>query len=140
MKHTVIPAGYRLTVVSWENDRDNYNTEVIEGLSKPKCALYVDLCKALKNDAFDSDDRLCNMYDPSEKEIEKVTLTLQEIINSHNIDEDEDEDEIDPIEYLSDLGLSGQSEYLTRVCDSFNVEYLPHDIIMEDVTDQFDNS
>jgi hypothetical protein len=38
-----IPAGYQVSVTSWENDGDNYRTETIPGLSKEGAQFLVDL-------------------------------------------------------------------------------------------------
>ena len=133
MKRTVIPAGYRLTIISWENDADNYDTVILEGLTEEQCAFNVDLCKILMYDENDrnKENPLNNVYDPDDAEINQIDDAINLIIKKHN-----QEETTDPIEYLYDLGLS-KGEYYTRVCDSFKVEHIESDIILNDVTDNF---
>jgi hypothetical protein len=38
-----ISAGYQIQATSWENDGDNYKTQVISGISSPDVQFYVDL-------------------------------------------------------------------------------------------------
>lgn len=130
MTRTVIPAGYRLTIISWENDADNYDTVILEGLTEEQCAFNVDLCKILTQD-WPSLNKLNNVYDPDDAEIKHVDDAINLIIKKHN-----QEETTDPIAYLYDLGLS-KGEYYTRVCDSFKVEHIESDIILNDVTDNF---
>lgn len=148
---TTIPAGYRLTVTSWENDADAYKTEVIEGLSNERVSYLVDLCKMLSEDnpandqrspTFKRNLRLNNQYDPEAHQIEHVMDALDKIVLKHG--EHLSEDVVPghrPAEYgmedLYDLGLAGQSEFFTRVCQEWKVEHIPNDIVMLDVTDNF---
>lgn len=134
-KKTTIPAGYRLTVVSWENDADNYNTKVLMGLDASDVRFYVDLCKTLSRN---SKKNFANMYDPGRVEKEKFFEHLKTIIETHNRTDYQDaqywQDHI--MELLYDLGLSG-GDFFTRVCDKFQVEYIEQPIVLDDVTKDF---
>jgi hypothetical protein len=134
MKPT-IPKGYRITVVSWENDADNYNTKVESGLTKEEVAFKIDLCKALKHDGG-----VGNMYQPSDSELEFARQILKAVLVKHSeADEGDPTDEAadTAFDYLYDLGLSG-GEFFTRVCESYKVEFVPTDIYIEDVTKEFE--
>ena len=157
MKQTKIPAGYRITVTTWEDDADNYNTEIVEGLNKTEVAFFVDACKQFYSRNRDA-NCIGNMYDPSPKELKKfqdcmVALVARhpEMVNSEHFkdyfeemdDEDKEvyEDEGEYVsswmsELLYDFGLTS-GEFFTRVCESFKVEYVPVEITLEDVTEEF---
>lgn len=142
MAKTIVPAGYRLTVVSWENDGDNYNTKVVEGISRERCQYLVDLCKLLHFN-ISSNNVYNNLYEPSDEEIEKLTDAMMDLVVKHSIsrsdlpDPTNREDVRDyVIEDLYDLGLS-HGEWYTRVCDDYRVELVPPGVEFEDVTKEF---
>lgn len=133
---TVIPAGYRLTVDTWENDADNHYTQVLEGLSLELTKLYVDLCKL-----FNGDSEVANLYDPSPEEKQVVYEELTKIAYAHpgSVDTSSEDATIigrEMMDKCGDIGLIA-SEFFTRVVDDFKVEYLPEDVIFADVTAQF---
>ncbi len=136
-KFNKTPVGYRLTVVSWENDGDNYNTTVQSGLTKEQTAFYVDLINVIGGD-------FGNMYDPDEEEINNLKLALEPIVVKHadycnaEFKEDMSEDDF-VLNMSSDLHYEffGGSEYYTRNLESFKVEYIPVEINIEDVTHDF---
>lgn len=138
---TTISAGYRLTVSSWENDGDNYNTKVLDGLSREECAFYVDLCKLLQGST--TSDRLANLYEPSDAELKMLGAALQGVARNHSTEITQLEN-IDDIELVSDqlmdvlydLGLTG-AEFHTRVCSKWMVEHLPVDVTLTEVTEEF---
>jgi hypothetical protein len=133
-KITIIPVGYRLTVVSWENDGDNYNTKVLEGLTREVCQYYVDLCKLLSLDIGKRNSNFSNLYDPSDSEREELIDALMPIASKHlhTAIPLADIEDVANREYvwdyvmgtMYDLGLSG-GEFYTRVCDGFTVQYVP---------------
>lgn len=141
IKQTIIPAGYRLTVDSWENDADNRRTVVVEGLSFEKCAFYVELCKLMQ------DDRYRNLYEPDDGEVEAAQKAFQRLVKKQlkkHGTVDIDFDDLDDLEMLADhvgsilydLGLAG-GDYFTRVCDAWKVEYIDAPIVMSDVSKEF---
>jgi len=149
MTQNIIPAGYRLTVKSWENDGDNGKTTVMSGLSREKTQYYVDLCKLLRVYSGGKRD-FGNMYDPSESKLTAFSNAVKLIIDNHpDVTQEFDEYvEASPginvvdlypeyvLDDLYDLGLSG-SDFYTRVCEEYTVECIPSDIIIENVTEQF---
>ena len=142
MANVVVPAGYRLTIVSWENDGDNYNTKVVEGLSRERCQYLVDLCKML-HFSIGSRNDYNNLYEPSDEEIEKLTDAMVDIVAKHPVSPKDLPDPMNRedvrdyvIEDLYDLGLS-MGEWYTRVCEKYTVELVPPGVVFEDVTKEF---
>ncbi len=145
MKQTRIAPGYRITVKSWENDGDNYNTAVVEGLSKEDALFVYDFAKL-----FDSKSRhrggIGNLYDPSSDELASVQQATALVVAKHPNISDElkeyftlsDEDSYYQMDYAYDLHLSG-GEFYTRVCESVKVEFIPNEILIDDVTEDFNN-
>lgn len=145
---TTIKAGYRLTVTSWENDGDHYNTKVSEGWTKDEVAFLVPFIKT-------TCDLLGNEYEPEDSVIEKATSKILKVVDDHPSVHESDklkcyftpatEDEksseyYSPLEGVSELiyDFVGSSECSwTRVCESIKVEYIPQDIMIRDVTAQF---
>lgn len=150
---TVIPAGYRVTVESWENDADNYKTSVMEGLTKGEVVFLVDFAKLFySQNNWKGPKGHGNMYDPDSKELSNFKEAYMGVINKHGVaamgdvirshfwDEDAGsfyEDQHDGVMELAyDMGLSG-GDFYTRVLDSIKVEYIPTEIILQDVTEDF---
>jgi hypothetical protein len=136
-KTTIIPAGYRITVISWENDADNYNTKVLEGLDKNTAQFYLELCNLMMQDNPSSavwNKRISNLYEPNEEEINRVYEVTVPILRKYDKIENEEYANDHAIEYLYELGLSG-GEFFTRVCSDVKVEFIANDIYLEDVTD-----
>jgi len=147
-----IPAGYRITVTSWENDGDHYNTVSLDGLSLDKVGFYADLCKAFRSrNSYDGKPGgVGNYYEPSDAEIAHVHGVLRKIYAKHPairaelVDEDtettdeEFEDGLGDMlmDMASDIGLTA-GEFFTRVCSAWTVEYLAVPVEFEDVTSRF---
>jgi hypothetical protein len=151
-KETIIPAGYRLTVVSWENDGDNYNTKVLEGLSRDRVEYFVDLCKMTTRCGYGNYKGMWpeipdfgNMYEPNDEELQKFSKFVFGVLYNHlpwkETGDDAPLTEEDAQYYVSedlyDLGLSGSEGFFTRVCDEFKVEFIKEPILLNDVTEEF---
>ena len=145
---TTIPAGYRVTITSWENDADNYKTTIHEGLTKPRVEYMIELCKLFVSQNRDK-NAFGNMYDPSEHEVSKAVNAVRALMRKHQavLTEDElqildgtagDEDDIryNVQEMVSEYLDTGE-DYAFRVFDGAKVELIPHEIKMEDVSSQF---
>ena len=146
---TIIKKGYRVTVKTWENDADNYKSGSIEGLSHQEAAFLVDFVKLFSSQNDRRNRGIGNMYDPSEAEREKAFERVKKVVEKHrtaveNNEEikqyffDEDVYFFEDVwaEYAYELTLSGGVFY-TRVMDSYKVEFIPQDIVLEDVTGEF---
>lgn len=158
-KQNIIPAGYRITVESWENDADNYKTEIVDGIETPEqVRLYVALCDLLTGCEHDNGGKYGNMYDPPDGEIAGFDAAARDVLmkNAAGLrqgyslpvaagdedDEDEDEDEDYKFPYASLANeilydFTGSSEFYTRVISKIVVEYIPHDVLIDDVTADF---
>lgn len=134
---STIKKGYRLTVESWENDGDNDNTVILDGLEESKVKFLVEICKRLSSNYHFSNEenhQFGNMYDPSDSELNEFYDYMRPILVKYNKDVEDDEDYLG--EVLDDLGLSS-IDFFTRICQRFIVEYVPQDIEIEDVTHKF---
>jgi hypothetical protein len=154
MTQTIIPAGYRLSITSWENDADAYHTEIIEGLTRERVEYLLELCKLFYSGSNNNDATFGNMYEYSNginALRRKAEDAIRVVMEKHKpvLDEFELEQlaaEYDPEdkysgpefgEIISDL-LHYSENYVYRVYDTAKVEYIPHEIRMDDVTGQFD--
>lgn len=143
-KQTTIPAGYRLTVTTWENDADNYKTCTKEGLSKEKIQFYVDLMKPFHCSYHQGTGNLGNIYqfrgDQEEQLLAHYLAILEkhkEVLAEYEI-EGETEDQLTDLfnDILYDLDVRG-GEQETRVVESLKIEYTPQAITFDDVTEEF---
>lgn len=139
-KSTIIPAGYRVVTQSWENDGDHPRTIVCQKLSKREAELLVRLATllqargtGLENEYGPSDEvreeayeRLIPIFEDFTDIISVKTLAAYQLDGSHMLD------------YIVDklLGYSVE-DYGLRVLESFEVEWVPIEIVIENVTEQF---
>lgn len=149
MKNTVIPAGYRVTITSWENDGDNYNTKILEGLTVQQAKFYVDFAKLFTKSGWEGG--IGNLYEPNDQEIAKAYAQIEPLAIKHNaaiyslnifdadiltsaIDEGDAGEMLMELAY--DIGLSC-GEFWTRFCEEIKVEFVPREITFQDVTGDF---
>lgn len=135
-KRLIVNEGYTLSVVSWENDADNYKTKnkTVKSIEEAE-SLYklMQLCKS-KNSG--NRTGLGNTTDDNfnERQIETIVNFFQEntiLLKDSNIKE-----ENDYINLFYDLTYDtlGSSEYyLCRVMESCTVTYSPSDIYLEEI-------
>ena len=143
MKQTIIPAGYRVTITSWENDGDNYKDTIHEGLTKERVEYILELCKLFKSK---NRDKNCfgNMYEPSPNEYEKAEKAVRVVLEKHRAtlnhcelaNLEADEGDMDVGEIVNEF-LDSSEHYAFRVYHKTKVEHIPHQITMEDVTGDF---
>jgi hypothetical protein len=120
-KELVIEKGYTLTVTSWENDGDNYNTESMTVETLEEARRIYRVC----NELFKSDDEggVGNSMSGENEEV------IEEYIEN-NPELNLTEGEIRDLSY----DLMGSSEYYDyRVCESVSVTYSPKDIYLEKI-------
>lgn len=139
-----IKAGYRIEVVTWENDADHYKTKSVDGLSEDEVAEIVKYLKLFKKS--DWEGGLGNAYDPSDSFIDRYIKTLQELYEANKPVWDEllgaEEGEIEDFsEWVADcvgheLGVHG-GDFFTRVVEEFTISYTPVEIVLEDVSEKF---
>lgn len=129
-KFNTYPTGYKITVTTWENDADNYKTQSIYGLTQEQIFLYVDLCKL-----FHQDNDCANLYDANEEEINYLDSKINEIKQKHHTVIEKHNLDVDGLLY--DLNIFGEQNVTTRVVESVMIEFIPQDIVIEDITHQF---
>lgn len=150
-----IKAGYRMTVVSWENDADHYKTIIKEGMSEAEVRFAVDVLSHMESKSNGGKERGMwgNWYEPSDDLIEEFALFFAEIIKQHapvSYDamqwEDDDiaallahEPNDDLAYYIGEYiaEFLGSGDFFTRVCSSIKIEFVPQDVLIEDVTARF---
>lgn len=150
---TTIPAGYRVSVTSWENDGDNYNTEILEGLSKEAVMFIVAFChKFWSQNDHTHPGCFGNMYEPSDAKLDAVIFSLRDLITTNlttiseilECDPDEvaegfDDDVLEDIinEVHDSLFGCGSDGFRFRVFDSIKIEHIAAPIVMLNVTNEF---
>lgn len=140
--YTTIPAGYRITVETWENDLDNCNTKTISGLDFFTVKAYVALCKHFSQNSDPanlygdnvSDDTLELFEEYARKFFTKYSKLLNEF---DDFDATNNYFSDCLIDLLYNIGICGSSDFFTRVVDRYKVEYIAESIYIEDVTEQF---
>lgn len=138
--NTIIPAGYRLSVVSWENDGDAYQTRVFEGLTRERAEFLIEVAELTSRGKFG------NLYEPSDTKLKKLgeaALALFKRFPGQSNFEPQGDEAADLEEARDCFGdlhftLCGSSEHFyTRVLESWKIEYVPHEIVLENVSNQF---
>jgi hypothetical protein len=143
-KELMLNRGYHITVTSWENDADNYNTKTLVAQDREEVGILVALFELLGS-RNRNDDAFGNMYEPSEAErqnfanavaaipgmiayLEKNFAWLKEAME----DPECGAGHMDAVmDILYDVGLSGSEYYYTRVCEKITVFYVEHDVYAE---------
>lgn len=153
-----IPAGYRLSFTSWENDADNYNTIVFDGLSELDVKFLVELGKLLRTSYRADTDSIafggsCDLTEEvMATAIDKVFANHP--LSDHAIGWKERLDEVADdraagntdffwayAECLTEIvgypgeGMGGYDEHYFRVMDSYTVHKIETEIL--DVTASF---
>lgn len=136
----IIKRGYRITCDTWENDGDSPNSVTKDGYSEVQCRF---LCEVL---SLFSADKFGNICDGETDLIEGLSNNLVSICKkypgifktfNHEVYEDDETDLIEgTMDLVYDFGTA-RGDYYTRVVEKITVEYLPVDVIIEDVTERF---
>ena len=136
-----IKAGYRLTVVSWENDGDHYNTVIKDGLEEVEVGHLVKLLSMLKKAYHDGGHG--NLYEPDDVELERFAKAI-EALGSEVTDfltygqgyKETSDLTYDFMEMIYDY--TGSSEgYYTRMVEFIGVEFVSEEITFLDVSASF---
>jgi hypothetical protein len=133
---STIKAGYRITVTSWENDADNYNTSTTDGLDEQEARYHVDLLKLIKGSHCNNKNVFGNLYEPRDSEVKAFEEAIQAVFYKHGKTFPDDMALDVAMDIVGDY--TGYSDgYMTRVAEKITVEYVPEEIFIEDVTKQF---
>lgn len=147
MQKKIVSSGYRIKFTTWENDGDDYQVNIIEGLQSSEDVLFlvelgscfrsrygrrVQATRTLGNDDY-TNEFLSELID---SQLELHPLISKELKERWTFAEDE-------LEYIIDvlyevLGYPVGYEYgFCRVMETIEVEQIDEDIFVEDVTSMF---
>lgn len=118
--------GHYVSVLSWENDADAYNTEAKHLFGLEEAKLLVEFVKLFRSK---HDGGIGNLIEWFEDEIEEANEKLVEFFQHHPTFGDEFKvtpsiDGISPL--LHDLGLTSEN-FVTRVAEKVEIQYVPED-------------
>lgn len=163
-KVLVQPAGYAITIASWENDADYRATKTMNVPTLEQAQLVTAIAKLFRSDRRNGTIRgetsFDNMYAPNTDEINAMFRAIAKIVGDYPLFQElygwsdfkmpteqgfseYDDSPVDDMhaavfELLDSLGLNGQQEeQVTRVAESITVHYYPEAIYAEDVTVSF---
>lgn len=134
---STIKAGYRITVTSWENDADHYNTEIVDGLTEDTVRFHVDLLKLISKSNCNHKQYFGNMYEPGERELAAFEMAVSKVLVKHDRLDDKHEVLDIAMDVIGNYTGYGDEGFYTRVAESIAVEYVPQEIIIEDVSKKF---
>lgn len=133
-KKLIVKKGYTLSVISWENDGDNYDTnkKTVESIEEAE-SLYklMMLCKSKNNvDERGLGNTTTSKFNEDQIDMivdffEKNTTLINGDINEHKC--------IALFYDLTDQLLGSSEYYLCRVMESCSVTYSPSDIYLEEI-------
>jgi hypothetical protein len=139
-----IHKGYTITVTSWENDADNYNTQSITVDTKEKAKVWHDmmqLCKSQNNQPKGVIKLGNSCGDFNNNQVEVITDFIREnyrvLVEPDAYDQIENATDDELVDYFCELAteLLGSSEfYLLRVMESCVVTHSPIDVECEVIT------
>ncbi len=149
MQKKVLRKGYRVKFLTWENDGDHYQTNLIDGIqSEPDVAFLVDVGNQFRS-------RYCRSNIPSRnlgnEDVgpEALLEIVQEYLELHpeitdNLKErftfegEMAEDHVIDVIYEDILGYPNEYDYgFCRVVERIDVEYVTEDVYVTDVTENF---
>lgn len=130
-KIKAINKGYTITVTSWENDGDNYNTKSITVDSEEKAKVWYDMMQLCTS------NKLGNSYGGFNKKQEKNAISFikehhEILLPDDNIEENE-ENLKDWFCSLAGTLLGYGEEYDCRVMESCVITHSPEDIFVNEI-------
>jgi hypothetical protein len=138
-KLKVVNKGYTITVTSWENDGDNYNTKSVTVDSLEEATALYNLSKLCESRYTTDEIKLGNA---NEFDNEQLNLIYDFIKNNPILLEGYTESNVSDcnesllleVFYDYHYDLFGSSEhYSSRVCEKVTVTYSPEDIYVEQI-------
>lgn len=144
-KQTIIPAGYRLSITSWENDGDHYQTKVLAGLTPGRVRFIIELCKLFRSH-HSVKSGYGNLYDPSQTVVSAAVVAVMQVMQKHRNVLTDDEldmlgtsDDIDEVvqDYVTEFIGKSEEDFTFRVFEKAAVESIPAAICIDDVSAEF---
>lgn len=141
---TTIPAGYRLSITSWENDGDHRQTKVLASLTAARVRFIIELCKLFRSH-HQSKDCFGNLYDPTTHEIHQAHGAIARVFQKHRSALTDDELELlesqdgseGCVDYVSEFIGQGEGDVTFRVFEKAVVESVPAATVIENVSAEF---
>lgn len=129
----VINKGYTITVISWENDADNYRTKSITIEDKDEAIKIAKMAQKLFVSCNNDEGGIGNTNEGHEEE---ANQTIIDYLNKYpnffeNQSEMSDDELIDKIMEINYSLMGGSEWYYSRVLESIKVTYSPEDIHLE---------
>jgi hypothetical protein len=135
MKKEIISKGYTITVVSWENDGDHYNTESMTVNTLEKALALYNLMMMCDSQ---STDGLGNAIDFTDKEINRIIQFFKDnpVLVYDRLDEfyedyTEEDMFLDLFHEYTERLMGGSEDYSCRVMESCDVIYSEEDIFVD---------
>lgn len=129
----VINKGYTLTVTSWENDGDNYNTLSKTVATKEEAKVWYNMMEVCSSANLGNE---CDEFDEDQKEAitEFMNSNHEALMSQEDWDEIEDYDDLETwfLDFVNEL-LGVSEYYLCRVVESVVITYSPEDIYLEEI-------
>lgn len=119
--------GYIVSITTWENDGDNYNTVIKHYNTKEEIDAIVKLAEL-----FDRSSEISNMYDPNEDEEQSYNDAINLFVSEHPSIGTPDAVR----DLMYDLGLCS-NEFFTRVTEKIEVIHIKEDVIAEDISKSY---
>jgi hypothetical protein len=132
------PAGYQIRVTTWENDGDDYETNIISGLTYEDAKFYQELSNLFTSR---NNPKLGGGMGNEDQDAEGLKIALEEVLENHpkisdnlklEIEDAKSEDDAIYAFFYEFLNDPVQYDYgFCRVAESFKVFYLPDAILIE---------
>lgn len=133
-QHLILPKGYTLSVTSWENDGDYYNTEDYTVDSKDIAKELLDFCNLCKSGS-NNKTTIGNGYANSRQALIVEFFKQHQLLSEYLEIDVNDKDSIMDAFYELTCELFGSSEYYDcRAFSDATVIYSPVDVYAEKVT------
>lgn len=133
-KHLIVPKGYTLSVTSWENAADYYNTNDYTVDNKELAKEILDFCNLCRSGS-NNQTTVGNGYAERRQDIIIKFFKEHTLLAKHLEVDLDNEDNIMDAFYELAYELFGSSElYDCRVFDSAVVTYSPTDVYVEKVS------
>ena len=138
-KVKVVSKGYTLTVVSWENDGDNYNTKTKTVQTEEEAKVWWNMMQLCKSKNHSKENiTLGNTYNGFNSKQKEIAINF--LKENHKIllpDDNIEENEDNLVDWFCDLAgeLLGHGEnYACRVMETTTVTYSSEDIYVDEIT------
>ena len=139
-----IPAGYQIQVTSWENDADNYNTEIISGLDLQTAQFFIELGQLFAKSHHEKGGIAGNSYEEGDVKWDLLIPAFRALLDKYpgvldtywETDSPVAEQNEDDIRYSISEAASevlSYGEFYFRKFDSYKAFYFPEPVAEVDL-------